>query len=421
MPAFFARAAPQFGRFSRAFSKMPMASVPRAAAQARNGLRLAVGRCDRLAVPAAPALAVSAPGASLTARGLSGTALVSAATGTAAASESSTSTAKKVKHNTNSVELTVDHFPELNLKRLPFARLEDSDVAFFTSLLGPAGVITDADELPRYNTDWMQKYRGQSSLVLRPKTTQEVAGIVKYCNDRRLAVVPQGGNTGLVGGSVPVFDEIVISLERVNNIRSFDAVSGILVADAGVILENADKYLADRGFIFPLDLGAKGTCHIGGNVATNAGGLRLLRYGSLHGSVLGLEAVLPDGTVLDTLSTLRKDNTGYDLKQLFIGSEGTLGVITGISIATPKRSSAVNVSMVAVKSFEDVQKVFLKAKEGLGEILSAFEFWDGSATKMVGEKLDGVRNPLGEREGALSFLVTPMSYLVPIDRTSVAL
>jgi D-lactate dehydrogenase (cytochrome) len=132
-------------------------------------------------------------------------------------------------------------------------------------------------------------------------------------------------------------------------------------------------------------------------VATNAGGLRLIRYGSLHGSVLGLEVVLADGTVLNNLSTLRKDNTGYDLKQLFIGSEGTLGFITGVSIATPKRSAAVNVSMVCVNSFEDVQAVFLKTKEALGEILSAFEFWDSKASAMVDQQLDYVKNPLADK------------------------
>lgn len=137
------------------------------------------------------------------------------------------------------------------------------------------------------------------------------------------------------GGSVPIKDEVVLSLGAMNNVRSFDPISGILVADAGCILEALSQYIAPHGYIMPVDLGAKGSCHIGGNVATNAGGLRLLRYGSLHGTVLGLEVVLPDGTIVDQLTTLRKDNTGYDLKQLFIGAEGTLGVITGVSILTP--------------------------------------------------------------------------------------
>lgn len=229
----------------------------------------------------------------------------------------------------------------------------------------------------------MRKYRGQSKLVLRPKTTEQVSKILKYCNEQKLAVVPQGGNSGLVGGSVPVFDEIVINLGRMNSVRSFDEVSGILVADSGVILEVADNYLSERGHVFPLDLGAKGSCQIGGNVAANAGGLRLLRYGSMHGNVLGLEAVLPDGTILDYLSTLRKNNTGYDIKQLFIGGEGTIGIITGISILCPQKSAAVSVAAFGVESFEKCQRAFIEAKKHLGEIISAFEFMDATSQRLL--------------------------------------
>lgn len=229
----------------------------------------------------------------------------------------------------------------------------------------------------------MRKYRGQSQLVLRPKTTQQVSQILKYCNENKLAVVPQGGNSGLVGGSVPVFDEIVISMGRMNEIRSFDEVSGILVADAGVIMQTADDYLGENGHVFPLDLGAKGSCQMGGLVSTNAGGLRLLRYGSLHGNILGLEAVLPDGTIVDDLSTLRKNNTGYDIKQLFIGGEGTIGLVTAVSILCPQRSQAVSVAAFGVESFEKCQQTFVEAKKKLGEIISAFEFMDASSQKLM--------------------------------------
>lgn len=260
---------------------------------------------------------------------------------------------------------------------------------FFKDLLGAEsaiidGVSTDAsDDLEPFNSDWMRKYRGHTKLVLKPGTTEEVSRILKYCNDNLLAVVPQGGNSGLVGGSVPVFDEIVINTTRMNNIRSFDEVSGTLVVDAGCILEVVDHFLAEKNYIFPLDLGAKGSCHIGGNVATNAGGLRLLRYGSLHGNVLGIEAVLPDGTILDDLSKLRKNNTGYDIKQLFIGGEGTIGIITGVSILCPQRSKAVNVAFFGLESFEKVQKAFREAKGHLSEILSAFELMDRQSQDLV--------------------------------------
>ncbi|KAK5797395.1 hypothetical protein VI817_003686 [Penicillium citrinum] len=286
------------------------------------------------------------------------------------------------------IKFTSDAYP--NVKRNPnFAELTPEHVTYFKELLGSQSAVIDgvsadaSDDIEPFNSDWMRKYRGHTRLVLKPQTTEEVSKVLKYCNENKLAVVPQGGNTGLVGGSIPVFDEIVVNTSRMNNIRSFDQASGVLVADAGVILEVADQYLAERDHLFPLDLGAKGSCHIGGNVSTNAGGLRLLRYGSLHGSVLGLEAVLPDGTIVDALSTLRKNNTGYDLKQLFIGSEGTIGLITGVSIQCPPRPKAVNVAYFGLESFEQVQRAYLEAKGQLSEILSAFELMDGRSQRLV--------------------------------------
>ncbi|SAM05842.1 hypothetical protein [Absidia glauca] len=278
-------------------------------------------------------------------------------------------------YTTKSVTLTVDKFPGY-VRHPHFKKQTQQDLTYFESIVGQHGYINNKDEMVPYNTDWMNKFRGQSQLVLMPRTTQQVSAILRYCHDQKLAVVPQGGNTGLVGGSVPVFDEIILNMKNMNRVRSFDSVSGILTADAGCILEVLDNWLAEKGYMMPLDLAAKGSCHIGGNIATNAGGLRLLRYGSLHGTVLGLEVVLANGTVLNNMSTLRKDNTGFDLKQLFIGSEGTIGVITGVSILTPLRSKAVNVALLGLNSFDDVQVAFKKSRVELSEILSAFEFWD---------------------------------------------
>ncbi|GAA5925772.1 hypothetical protein JCM10213_008881 [Rhodosporidiobolus nylandii] len=312
-------------------------------------------------------------------------------------------------------------------RRPDFKKLDAEDVAFFRSVLSsPSSLVTtipspdgswqaaSEDDLTPYNVDWMAKYQGNSPVFLRPKTTEEVSKILAYCYQKRIAVVPQGGNTGLVGGGVPVYDELILSTEGMNSVREFDDVSGILTADAGAILENLSNFLAPKGYMMPLDLGAKGSCHIGGNVATNAGGLRLLRYGSLHGTVLGIEAVLPDekGTVLSInmpgdgkAGALRKDNTGYDLKQLFIGSEGTLGIITGVSIMTPRLPSAINVAVLSVPNFESVQTVFKETRARLGEILSAFEFWDQEGHEMVLDHT-GAKSPFEtEPEGGKAFYV----------------
>lgn len=296
------------------------------------------------------------------------------------------------------IKFTSDSYPDIK-RDSKYTELTPEHVKWFKDLLGNESAVLDgvtkdaAEDMEPYNSDWMRKYRGHTKLVVKPGNTQDVSKILKYCNENMLAVVPQGGNTGLVGGSVPVFDEIVINLARMSEIRSFDDVSGILVADAGVILEVADNYLGERKHIFPLDLGAKGSCQIGGNVATNAGGLRLLRYGSLHGNVLGIEAVLPDGTIVDDLSKLRKNNTGYDIKQLFIGGEGTIGIITAISILCPQRSAATNVAYFGLSSFEKVQQAFREAKSQLGEILSAFELMDGHSQRLY-HSASGNRLPL---------------------------
>lgn len=294
------------------------------------------------------------------------------------------------------VKLTSETYPNVT-RNTNFKKIDSNDIEFFKSILDQNSIITDKDDLLFFNEDWMRKYRGQSSICLKPKTTEQISKILKYCNENSLAVVPQGGNTGLVGGSIPVFDEIVISLTNLNKIRSFDEVSGIFKVDAGVILENADNFLSEKGYIFPLDLGAKGSCHVGGNVATNAGGLRLIRYGSLHGSVLGLEVVLPDGTIVDSMHSLRKDNTGFDLKQLFIGSEGTIGIITGVSILCPSRPKAVNIAFLGVESYEAVQETFKRAKTDLCEILSAFEFMDRNSQVITKDFIKMI-HPLDQEE-----------------------
>eukprot|EP01147_Barroeca_monosierra_P004206 gene4206-6552_t len=328
----------------------------------------------------------------------------------------------------SSVVATALQRPYAHIQRGHFGKVEGSDLSAFESMLSSGGVITSQEDVERYNigklpptrftknnfkgnnipskeylighlrltkSDWMRKFRGQGVVVLRPRTTEEVSAIMRYCNEKRLAVCTQGGNTGLVGGGVPLHDEVILSTELMKNVVSLDKVSRILTCQAGCVLENLNTYLSEYDLMMPLDLGAKGSCHIGGNIATNAGGLRFLRYGSLHGTVLGMEVVLADGTILNTLSGLRKDNTGYDLKQLFIGSEGTLGVITSVAIEAVQKPSATNVAFLSCNTYENVQETFHSAKRDLGEILSAFEFLDDEAMVCTSSNLE-LANPLDD-------------------------
>lgn len=287
----------------------------------------------------------------------------------------STAAKSSVKRKT---ELTSVRYPQI--KRADFNAVTGDDVAQFKKILPePSQVFTEPEDVDLYNTDWMGNYRGSGQVVLRPKTTKEVSEILKHCNERRLAVVPQGGNTGLVGGSVPVFDEVVISTQLMNTIISLDRTSGVLTCQSGCILEILNDYVNQFDMIMPLDLGAKGSCNIGGNVSTNAGGIRLLKYGSLHGSVLGLEAVTASGDVIDCLSAMRKDNVGYHLRHFFIGSEGTLGLVTAVSILCQPKPKAVNLAFLACESFDKVLAILSVARSELSEILSAFEFMDEDA------------------------------------------
>jgi D-2-hydroxyglutarate dehydrogenase len=200
------------------------------------------------------------------------------------------------------------------------------------------------DDLEAYTSDWTRLYSG-GTCVCFPSDTTEVSRVLKYCNEQQIGVVPQGGNTGLVGGAVARNPhELIVSLRRMNRIIEIDVDSAVLYCEAGCVLESLMQALEPHGLIVPLDLGAKGSCQIGGNVSTNAGGLRVVRYGSMQANVLGLEVVLADGTIIDMLRGLRKDNCGYHLRHLFVGAEGSLGVVTKVAMQLfpkPKNTMAI--------------------------------------------------------------------------------
>jgi FAD/FMN-containing dehydrogenase len=237
------------------------------------------------------------------------------------------------------------------------------------------------------STDWTGHWQAPARLLLRPQTTAQVSALLAHCHQRRLPVVPQGGKTGLVGGSVPTVahEEILLQLQHMNRIESLDPFMGIVTCQAGVVLQNLQDYCANHGWLLPLDLGAKGTCQLGGNLATNAGGPYFRRYGSLAGNVLGLEVVLADGRILNYnyRQANMKDNTGYKWHQLFVGSEGTLGIITGVTLACAPLPRSKQAAFVVCSSYDQVLLVLQKAKQYLGEILAAMEFMDAAIWKLV--------------------------------------
>ncbi|HEY9369923.1 FAD-binding oxidoreductase, partial [Streptomyces sp.] len=265
--------------------------------------------------------------------------------------------------------------------------------------LGESAVLTDPADMAAYVTDWTGSFTGTALAVVRPASTEQVATAVRLCAAAGVGVVPQGGNTGLVGGGVPDSggDQVVLSLGRMRRVREVDPVADTLTVEAGTPLATVQEAAAAAGRLFPLSLGSEGSCTIGGTIATNAGGTAVLRYGMMRELVLGLEVVLPDGRVWDGLRPLRKDNTGYDLKQLFIGSEGTLGVVTAAVLrllpATPRRATA----FVALESVEAATSLLPLLREHGGGQLTTWELLGRQAVDLVLAHLPGVRDPFTDR------------------------
>ena len=263
-------------------------------------------------------------------------------------------------------------------------------------IVGAANVLTAAQDTKPYFTDWRKQYSASAECVVRPATTQEVAQVVALCARESVAVVPQGGNTGLVGGSVPTGTrrEVVLALARMNRIRSLDALNDTVTVDAGCVLAAVQRAADEAGRLFPLSLAAEGSCQIGGNLSTNAGGVNVLRYGNAREQVLGLEVVLPDGQVWDGLRGLRKDNTGYDLKHLFLGAEGTLGVITAAVLRLYPKPAAGATAWIALDSPRQAVELLAALRERLGERISAFELVSRSCLEAVLAHVGDLRDPL---------------------------
>ncbi|MFA5489790.1 MAG: FAD-binding oxidoreductase [Candidimonas sp.] len=251
-------------------------------------------------------------------------------------------------------------------------------------IVGPQNVLRGA-AAQSYCTDWRGRYQGRALAVVRPGSAEETAAVVRWCADRRVALVPQGGNTGLCGAGTP--DEagqaLVVSMTRMNRILEIDTDNDTLVAQAGCILRNVQEAARDAGRLFPLSLAAEGSCTIGGNLATNAGGTQVLRYGNMRDLTLGLEVVTAQGDVLNGLRGLRKDNTGYQLRDLFIGSEGTLGIITAATLKLYPRPAAQLTALLALDSIADALAVLGLAREGFGSSLTGFELMAGSCLQGV--------------------------------------
>ncbi|MGB7370674.1 FAD-binding oxidoreductase [Erythrobacter sp.] len=266
-------------------------------------------------------------------------------------------------------------------------------------LLGPKGLTTGKEALEPWVTDWRGRYTGRALAVASPASTREVSALVKLCAKHSVPIVPQGGNSGMAGGATP--DDsgtaIVLSLRRMDAIRSFDKDERQVICEAGVILQTLHERADEAGLRFPLTLGGKGSATIGGLVSTNAGGTQVLRHGTMRAQVLGIEAVLADGQVFDALTVLKKDNRGFDLKQLMIGSEGTLGIVTAVTLKLEPAIGARVTAWIGLDSIHDAGTLLTRVDAAMGPALEGFEVVPGHCLDAVLDHLPDARSPLAER------------------------
>lgn len=272
----------------------------------------------------------------------------------------------------------------------------DGAIAEIKAVLGPKGWLEDEADTLKYRTDWRGGDVGEALLVARPDTTEQVAAVVRACHGAGVAVTAQGGNTGLVLGSIPTErrPSIILSLDRMTRIRALDADNFAMVAEAGCIIQTVQQAAAEVGRLYPLSLSSEGSSTVGGTLSTNAGGNNTIRFGNAREQVLGLEVVLPDGTVFDGLNTLRKNNTGYDLKHLFIGAEGTLGIITAAAVRLMPGPKVRETALLSVPSPEAAQTLLSRARELSGDTVIAYELMPRRCFDIVLEHIEGAVDPI---------------------------
>ncbi|KGT76421.1 FAD-dependent oxidoreductase [Bradyrhizobium japonicum] len=284
-------------------------------------------------------------------------------------------------------------------------------LAGLAAIVGDKHVIASGADQEPYVVDWRGRYRGRAVAVVKPGSTAEVASVVRYCADRRLAIVPQGGNTGMCGAATPDdhAGNVVIRLDRMRAVRDVSPLANTITVEAGCILAEVQNAARDVDRYFPLSLGAEGSCQIGGNISTNAGGTAVLRYGPTRDLVLGLEAVLPDGRIFNGLRALRKDNTGYALKQLFIGAEGTLGIVTAavLKLFSPPRSSAL--ALVKLQGVAQALEIMQRLRGVVGDRLGSLEIMSRSQIEVIAETVPHVTIPFE--------LTTPWYLIVELTDT----
>ena len=270
-----------------------------------------------------------------------------------------------------------------------------SEINKFRKIVGNKNVITDKNDMQKYLREWRGVYTGVAGAIVKPKSTKEVSNILKFAYRKNISCIPQGGNTGLVGGQIPFNkDHIVISLERLNKIKEINPTDQSVTVEAGLILSDLQKKCDENNLIFPLSLASEGSCSLGGNIASNAGGVAVLYYGNTRELVMGLEVVLSDGSIINNLKTLIKDNTGYSIKDLFVGSEGTLGVITAATLKVFPKPKNMYTALLSVDSPKQSIDILNYIRNNLSIPLTAFELMNNFSIELVNKHMDKASIPI---------------------------